>query len=146
MVTQQSRCAGLRRSVAIQTVSNVINGRSARVGEETSAKVVAAIAALQYRPNTAARHLRKSPVGVLAIGIPDLISPYFVEVGGLIVAEATALGYTMLLDYTDRDREQELLVAMGLRPHLFDGLIFDTQRLTVGRSSGGPGLSDRVAR
>lgn len=119
-----------RAGVSIQTVSNVMHGRSARVAEETNAKVLAAIAALGYRPNAAARHLRRAPVGVLALAIPDLLSPYFTEVGTLIVAEATAHGYTMLLDYTYRNREQELLAAAGLRPHLIDGLILDAQCLT----------------
>ena len=120
-----------RAGVSLQTVSNVANGRTARVGEETTARVLAAIAALNYRPNAAARHLRRAQVGVLALAIPDLVNPYFTEVGTVIVAEAGARGYTVLLDYTNREREQELLVAAGLRPHLIDGLILDAQRLTT---------------
>ncbi len=117
--------------VSPQTVSNVTNGRTARVGEDTRAKVLAAVEALNYRPNMAARRLRKMPTGVLALVIPDLINPYFAEVGRVIVAEAAARGYTVLLDYTNWDREQELLVATGMRPHLIDGLILDAQRLTT---------------
>ena len=125
------RDVAARAGVSLQTVSNVVNGRSARVGEETGAKVLEAIAALNYRPNAAARHLRKAPVGVLALAIPDLANPYFAEVSTVVVAAATARGYTVLLDYTNRDREQELLVAAGLRPHLIDGLILDAQCLTA---------------
>ncbi len=129
-MTVTLRDVAAHAGVSLQTVSNVTNGRTARVGEDTRAKVLAAIAALQYRPNAAARHLRKMPTGVLALAIPDLTNPYFTEVGRMIFAEATARGYTVLLDYTNWDREQELLVARGMRPHLIDGLILDPQCLS----------------
>ena len=130
-MTVTLRDVAFRAGVSLQTVSNVTNGRTARVGEDTRAKVLEAIAALNYRPNTAARHLRKMATGVLAFAIPDLVNPYFTEVGRGIVAEAAARGYTVLLDYTNWDRAQELLVASGMRPHLIDGLILDSQCLTA---------------
>ena len=119
-----------RAGVSLQTVSNVANGRNERVGEETRAKVLEAIAALNYRPNAAARHLRKMATSVLALAIPDLANPYFTEIGRVIVAEGAARDYTVLLDYTNWDHAQELLVASGMRPHLIDGLILDSQCLT----------------
>jgi DNA-binding LacI/PurR family transcriptional regulator len=117
--------------VSVQTVSNVINGRSAHVSDRTRILVLETIAALNYRPNVAARHLRKAQVGVLALALPDLVNPYFSEVGKVIVDEAAKRGYTMLFDYTAWDREQELLAARGLRPHLIDGLILDAQALNI---------------
>lgn len=125
------RDVAAQAGVSVQTVSNVINGRSAHVSDRTRVLVLEAITALNYRPNAAARHLRKAAVGVLALAIPDLVNPYFSEVGKVIVDAATERGYTMLLDYTDLDRQQELLVAKGLRPHLIDGLILDAQALTA---------------
>ena len=130
-MTVTLRDVAFRAGVSLQTVSNVTNGRTARVGEDTRAKVLEAIAALNYRPNAAARHLRKMATGVLALVIPDLTNSYFTEVGQVIVAEAAARGYTVLLDYTNWDRAQELLVASGMRPHLIDGLILDVQCLTA---------------
>jgi len=139
-MTVTLRDVAARAGVSLQTVSNVTNGRSARVGEDTRAKVLAAIAALHYRPNAAARRLRKMPTGVLALAIPDLVNPYFGEVSRVIVAEAVARGYTVLLDYTNWDREQELLVATGMRPHLIDGLILDAQCLTIADLTASPRL------
>ncbi len=117
--------------VSLQTVSNVMNGRSGHVSDRTRTLVLEAIATLNYRPNAAARHLRKASVGVLALAIPDLVNPYFSEVGKAIADAATERGYTMLLDYTNMDRQQELILANGLRPHLIDGLILDPQALTA---------------
>jgi DNA-binding LacI/PurR family transcriptional regulator len=115
--------------VSVQTVSNVINGRSAHVGEQTRLQVLASIEALQYRPNMAARHLRKASVGVIALAVPDFVNAYFAEVATLVIQAARERGYTVLIDATGADREQESLVANGLRPHLIDGLILDAQAL-----------------
>ncbi|MDB5059042.1 MAG: LacI family transcriptional regulator, partial [Chloroflexi bacterium] len=45
-----------RAKVSVQTVSNVVNGRSAHVSARTRLVVLTAINELQYRPNLAARH------------------------------------------------------------------------------------------
>ena len=117
--------------VSIKTVSNVVNGNFAHVSEETRALVLEAIEKLNYQPNMAARHLRKGHVGVIALTIPDLSNPYFSDVANAITAAAAAYGYTVLLDYTHGDREKELLVVKGLRPHLIDGVILDAEYLTI---------------
>ncbi len=121
----------VRAGVSMQTVSNVMNGRSDHVSDPTYRLVLEASTALNYRANIAARHLRKTSVGVLALVIPDLVNSYFGEVGKVAVDAATEHGYTMLLDYTHLDRQQELLIVQGLRPHLIDGLILDAQTLVA---------------
>lgn len=117
--------------VSIKTVSNVVNGNFARVSEETRKQVLAAIKQLNYQPNVAARHLRKAHVGVIAYALPDLSNPYFSDVGNVIIAAAAEHEYTVLLDYTRSEREKELLVVKGLRPHLVDGIILDSHALDV---------------
>jgi DNA-binding LacI/PurR family transcriptional regulator len=118
-----------RAKVSVQTVSNVVNGRSAHVSARTRLVVLTAINELQYRPNLAARHLRNAPVGVLAFAIPDLTNAYFSEVATLVIKAASIRGYTVLVDHTFADRAQEAMAANGLRPHLIDGLILDPQAL-----------------
>lgn len=117
--------------VSIKTVSNVVNGNFARVSPETCAVIMEALEKFHYQPNMAARHLRKAQVGVIALTIPDLSNPYFSDIGNAITAAAAEYGYTVLLDYTQGDREKELLVVKGLRPHLIDGVILDAVCLTV---------------
>jgi len=118
-------------SVSHRTVSNVVNGREARFSSETAERVRASITALNYRPNLAARHLRKGPLGVLAVAIPDLANPFFSKVSAAIVAAAEQRGYTVLVDHTSGNREREALVANGLRPHLIDGVILNPLALRV---------------
>jgi DNA-binding LacI/PurR family transcriptional regulator len=43
--------------VSVSTVSNVLNGRTDQMRQETLARVQAAMSALQYRPSTLARQL-----------------------------------------------------------------------------------------
>lgn len=115
--------------VSIKTVSNVVNGNYARVGAKTRAQVLEAIEKLNYRPNIAARQLRRSRTGVLALALPDLHNPYFLDIGSAVLDAATERGYTVLIDHTRGNPVDEALVVQGLRPHLIDGVILDPQSL-----------------
>ena len=115
--------------VSIKTVSNVINGNFARVSPQTRASVEAAVNKFHYRPNTAARHLRKAHVNVIALAIPDLSNPYFAEIGHAIIHAAADEHYTVLVDFTGGERQNESMAVNGLRPHLIDGIILDPQAL-----------------
>ncbi|MFC7534892.1 LacI family DNA-binding transcriptional regulator [Actinoplanes sp. GCM10030250] len=112
-----------RAGVSIKTVSNVVNGY-VHVSADTRARVQAAIDALGYVPNVAARQLRSKRSGVIALAVPELQSPYFAEVAGLIVQAAERRSWTVLIDQTDGHAERERNLVAGLRRHAIDGLIF----------------------
>jgi DNA-binding LacI/PurR family transcriptional regulator len=118
-------------SVSRKTVSNVINGRMGRVSTMTAERVRVSVAALGYRPNVAARSLRQARVGVLALAIPDLGNPYFAELSEAVLDAASSRNTTVLIDFTRGAREEELLVAGGLRPHLIDGVILNALELDI---------------
>jgi DNA-binding LacI/PurR family transcriptional regulator len=117
-----------RAGVSVATVSNVVNGYRP-VGEATRERVRQAIDELGYSPNLSARHLRKGRTGIIALAIPELNNPYFVELADAAIREAGQHGYTVLLDYTDGDREKELLVSQGFRAQVIDGLILSPVQL-----------------
>lgn len=116
-----------RAGVSIKTVSNVVNGMG-RMSEKTRERVQAALAELQYQPNLPARYLRHSPVGVIALAIPDFNS-YFSDISDEVISAAAAVGYTVLIDHTRGARANEALVINGLRPHLIDGVILNAMAL-----------------
>lgn len=63
-----------RAGVSLQTVSNVINGRTSQVGEETRQRVLHWIEELGYQPNAHARSLRSQrtcTVGFLTVDPSD---------------------------------------------------------------------------
>lgn len=117
--------------VSISTVSNVVNNRRSGTTEETRERVLASIRALNYRPNVAARQLRKAQAGVVAVTVPHFNNPFFSEIVDSICATALARHRTVLIDPTRGERAQELLVVNGLRPHLFDGLILHSLALRI---------------
>ncbi|MFD0783416.1 LacI family DNA-binding transcriptional regulator, partial [Micromonospora azadirachtae] len=119
-----------RAGVSVKTVSNVVNGY-AHVRPDTRARVEEAIAALNYRPNLSARHLRKGRTGVIALAVPELDIPYFAELARHVVGAAADLGWTVLIDQTGGRREQERVIASGVTDHLIDGLILNPLALTA---------------
>ncbi|MEV8507493.1 LacI family DNA-binding transcriptional regulator [Actinoplanes sp. NPDC051475] len=112
-----------RAGVSIKTVSNVVNGY-VHVSPETRARVQQAIDALGYIPNVAARQLRSGRSGVIALAVPELQTPYFAELAGLIVQAAERRSWTVLIDQTDGHEDRERNLVAGLRRHAIDGLIF----------------------
>ncbi|MEV6793572.1 LacI family DNA-binding transcriptional regulator [Streptomyces sp. NPDC051320] len=111
-----------RAGVSIRTVSNVVSG-SAPVAEETRARVQAVLDELGYRPNLAARNLRAGRTGLIGLAIPELHSPYFGELAGLIVAAAQQRSWTVVIDQTYGDAEAERRLLEGTGGRLVDGLI-----------------------
>jgi DNA-binding LacI/PurR family transcriptional regulator len=111
-----------RAGVSPRTVSNVVNG-SARVSEQTRQRVQEAIDELGYRPNLAARSLRAGRTGIIGLAIPELHSPYFGELAGLLVDEARRRSWTVIIDQTHGDAEAERRLLTGDGGRVMDGLI-----------------------
>ncbi|MFZ3554674.1 LacI family DNA-binding transcriptional regulator [Streptomyces sp. BH055] len=111
-----------RAGVSVRTVSNVVSG-SGSVAAETRQRVQEAIDEMGYRPNLAARSLRAGRTGIIGLAIPELHSPYFGELAGLLVEEAQRRSWTVVIDQTrgDADAERRLLTRSGGR--VVDGLI-----------------------
>ena len=105
----------------MKTVSNVVNGY-VHVSSATRARVERAIADLDYRPNLAARNLRRGRSGIVALAVPELDVPYFAELAVHVVRAARTQGWTVLIDQTDGDRDREALVLDSFGTHLVDGL------------------------
>ncbi|MDY6873156.1 MAG: RpiB/LacA/LacB family sugar-phosphate isomerase [Chloroflexota bacterium] len=77
-----------RAGVVPSTVSDVINNGPRPVSDETRAKVLAAIDALEYRPNAVARQLRRQCTTTIGLIVPDTCNTYFAEVAQGIEAVA----------------------------------------------------------
>ena len=109
--------------VSIKTVSRVLNDER-HVGAETRSRVKAVVAALNFRPNRAARSLRGSRSFQIAL-ICDNPSPYYVyEMQAGVRARCDADGVRMLAQPYDRhaDNLLQLVEALVDTTHI-DGLI-----------------------
>jgi DNA-binding LacI/PurR family transcriptional regulator len=88
--------------VSVKTVSNVVNDYP-HVTSQTRDKVQRALEELSYQPNISARHLRSGKSGVIALAVPDLLSPYFAELASAITRAAEDRSFTVFIDQTDGD-------------------------------------------
>ncbi|MFJ6851855.1 LacI family DNA-binding transcriptional regulator [Streptomyces sp. NPDC091271] len=129
-MTSSLKDVAARAGVSARTVSNVVSG-SARVAADTRRRVQAAIDELGYRPNLAARSLRAGRTGIIGLAIPELHSPYFAELAGLLVEEARRRSLTVIIDQTRGDAEAERRLLTGSGGRVMDGLIISPWSLTA---------------
>lgn len=104
------------------TVSNVLQGK-VHVDERTRARVLDAIAALGYRTNVAARHLRQRP-RVLGVLVGDLRNPFHAELATHVERCANAAEHTLLLATTNALPEQEAQRVEALVEHRVAAVLF----------------------
>ena len=114
--------------VSTATVSRVLSAPEV-VTAATREKVMAAVAALGYAPNVAARNLRTLRTEKILVTVPDISNPFFSQVIRGVEEAAQAAGYSVLLGDTRHDPEREEQYGRMLRRKEADGLIFLGHRL-----------------
>jgi LacI family transcriptional regulator len=126
--------------VSYATVSHVINN-TRLVSPETRERVIAAMDALNYRPNALARSLRQGKTNTLGLVLPDSANPFFAEISRSIEDEAFKKGYSVFLCNTELDTQRELFYVDVLSKKQVDGIIFvaagdqaDSLEFLVGRN------------
>jgi DNA-binding LacI/PurR family transcriptional regulator len=116
------RDVAARAGVSVRTVSNVANG-FAHVAPDTRRRVQAAIDELGYRPNTAARQLRRGRTETISLVVPEIVSPYFAELASLTVRIAEERGWTVHIDQTDGHADRERQMTAGPVGQSVDGVL-----------------------
>jgi DNA-binding LacI/PurR family transcriptional regulator len=109
--------------VSVRTVSNVVN-RFPHVAPDTRARVEKALEELNYRPNLAARNLRRGRSGLIGLVVPEIDSPYFSELAAHLVLAAEQRSWTVLVDQTGGDPARERGFLEGAAAGFVDGLVF----------------------
>lgn len=112
-----------RAGVSAQTVSNVVNGRTERVGAETVDRVIKVIDELGYRVNQAARSLRRGRTGIVGLGVPLFASEYYGELAERLSHRFSERGIRLVTENTGGaiTAEVESLAASHLET--YDGFI-----------------------
>lgn len=96
--------------VSISTVSRVLNS-TARVNSEVKKRVEAAMQALDYQPNPAARSLRTNRSRIIGLLISDIQNPFFMRLIQGVEEEALRHEYSLILCNSNENpqREQQYL-------------------------------------
>ena len=110
--------------VSVSTISNVLNGRVDRMRSDTLQRVQGAIAALDYRPNRAARQLKTGHTPMLGLLVPSIANPMYGSIAREIETAAQVQhGHRVVLGNTYRDRAKETGFFDDLLDHGVRGVV-----------------------
>lgn len=109
-------------SVSVGTVSNVLNRRD-KVAPATARRVQAAIDALGFVRNDAARQLRAGRSRSIGLIVLDNANPFFAEVARGAEERAAAAGMSVLLGNSDQDPMREAAYLDLFREQRVNGVL-----------------------
>jgi LacI family transcriptional regulator len=115
--------------VSPTTVSRVLAG-SQRVHPATRERVVAVMAALEYRPSQVARSLRERRTRTIGLIVTDIGNPFFPAIVHGVEDAARAQGRAVLLCNGSEDPEREVEYLDLLLERRVDGVIVASGGLT----------------
>ena len=121
-MTPTIRDVAQRAGVAPITVSRVVNN-SGYVSQAARQRVEAAIADLNYVPNTLARSLRFKKTRVLALIVTDITNPFWTTVARGVEDVANAHGFNLILCNTDEDEAKQNDYLQVLLQKRVDGFV-----------------------
>lgn len=119
-----------RAGVGVGTVSRMLND-SGYVAEDTREKIEIAMRELNYTPNELARNLYHKRTGIIAVIVPNVSNPFFVEFVDFVEDELYEAGYKMMLCSTVKESNAELEYLDMLNRHIVDGVITGVHSLDV---------------
>jgi DNA-binding LacI/PurR family transcriptional regulator len=117
---------------SVSTVSNLLNGRSDRMSQETVRRIEEAIGALGYRPHWAARQLKTGIVPIFGLLVPSVANPSHGAMARAVEVAAEARGLQVVLGNTLRDPERERRYASDLLDLGIRGLIVASSPFDLG--------------
>lgn len=120
-ISEVARAAGVSPS----TVSRVLNQPEAVIVEKRD-RVYAAIAALDYRPSSAARNLRRGSFDTLALLVGDISQPFHGSLAKSVQRAADEQGYSVLLCDLDHSSDRLIGFLQSLPKRGVDGVIIAT--------------------
>lgn len=109
--------------VSKATVSRVINGKSAGVGEETRTRVLAAMEQTHYRPSSLARSFATARSRVIGLIIPDAANLFFPTIIRAVCDALEQHGYSIMLCNSDSDPQREARHLLAMVDHRVEGVI-----------------------
>ena len=112
----------LLAGVSVGTVSNVLT-KSRYARPEAVHRVEAAVAELGYRPNRVAQALINGQTRTIGMILPNLVSPYHVDLLHAVEEVLSDAGYAVLFGNSQNDPIKEERCIDALRDRLVDGLV-----------------------
>jgi len=117
-----------RANVSTATVSRTINS-SARVSPKTAERVLRAVDALQFYPNTNARALGSGRSNFYGLIISDITNPFFPELVKAFEDIAVAHGQEVLISNTNYDPDRMKICVTRMLQRNVDGVAIMTSEM-----------------
>lgn len=117
-ISDVAKASGL----SVSTVSRVINNKP-HVAEAKRQRVLEAMDQLGYAPLQAARQMRGSGSGNIAVAVPTITNPFFAKLVDSIEKTCRADGYRTLIVQTKGEVDGEIGALELLRMQHADGLV-----------------------
>ncbi|MFZ5814282.1 MAG: LacI family DNA-binding transcriptional regulator [Bacillota bacterium] len=114
---------------SVSTVSRVLT-RNGPVAETTRTRVLEAIEALGYQPNSVARGLVQKRTHTIGVVIPDVANPFYGEVLRGMGDVASSHGFHLLLLNADLSFMKEKECFSLLREKQVDGIVYTSGTIT----------------
>lgn len=108
--------------VSVATVSRVLN-HPETVAPKTKKRILELMDEMNYKPNWFARGLNFKKTDTLALLIPNILNPAFVEIAEGVESVANQKGYTVLLCITEGEVKKERQYIKTLINRHIDGVI-----------------------
>jgi LacI family transcriptional regulator len=109
-------------NVSISTASGVINGKPT-VKEALRLRVIAAMEALDYHPDTVARSLKVRRTKTIGIVVPEITNPFYPEIIQGMEDVANQSGYSVMFCDSGEDRDLEHAHLSMLFSRRVDGVL-----------------------
>ena len=109
--------------VSVTTVSNVLNGRTEAMTEETLRRIQETIRVLNYRPSSVARSLVNNSTATIGVIVAEIHTPLFLQALNTIEPLARSANYNILLS-TARSHDDERQAVNLLLEKQVEGIIF----------------------
>jgi LacI family transcriptional regulator len=112
----------LAARVSIATVSAALSG-AAYVSPELRERVLEAVRALGYAPNSVASGLKRGITNLIGLIVPDISNPFYTEIVQHVQKGARRAGYSVLLCDSEQDVAREATFLRLMRAHQAAGTI-----------------------
>lgn len=109
--------------VSLSTVSNVLNGRTDQMRQETLERIEQAMRDLEYHPNRIAQQLKTGQAKMFGLLVPSIINPSFAALAREVDLAAKTHQYRVLLGNTYRQVDEEHAFLEDMFAHGVRGII-----------------------